>query len=139
MILLDTNVISETMCQQPAPEVMRWIQENADDLFISVPELTELWAGIEWMPRGARRSEMTDKLRRIIDFATAEEQLLDMTPEIAQRYGMIIADRRRRGFNLDIMDGLIAATALAQNAAIATRNMKDFEGIGLRLINPWED
>lgn len=136
--LLDTNVLSEFARAQAADEnVDRWLKATSDDiLFASVLTLAEIRRGIELLPVGKRRTQLEewqDELQ--ISFAA---RLLPVTKAIGDRWAVLSAQAQRRGTPLSVMDGLIAATALEHDLTVATRNIKDFAGLNIPLLNPWE-
>ena len=136
MILLDTNVISEVIRAAPDPNVARWMRTTPRSALVtSAVVQAEILYGLEVMPDGARRRERVALAQAV--FAEIET-ILPLTPEAAPAYAELAARRRAAGRPLSGFDGLIAATAKAEGAAIATRDTGDFEGCGIDLINPWE-
>lgn len=139
MILLDTNVISELMRAEPAQAVLDWFgQHDAADLFISAVTEAELRAGIAYLPEGQRR----DRLQVAVDAMIDQDflgRILPFDTVAARPYAEIAAQRRAAGRPIAEADCQIAAIARATDAPLATRNVKDFDGCGLRVINPWND
>ena len=136
--LLDTNVLSEFARARTADQrVDRWLKATSEViLFASVLTFAEIRRGIELLPAGKRRTQLEewqDDLR--ISFAA---RLLPVTKSIGDHWAVLSAQAQRGGTPLDIMDGLIAATALEHDLTVATRNVKDFAGLGVRVFNPWE-
>ncbi len=138
MILLDTNVISETAKTVPEPRVIAFLTRHEDELFISVVTLAELYRGIELMPSGRRRQVLTDWVGHDLPLRFAG-RILSFDEQDAPVWGALMARSRREGLNLQIMDSLLAASALSRQFAVATRNSRHFERLGLRLIDPWND
>jgi len=136
--LLDTNVLSEFARAQPAdPRVDRWLKATPDDiLFTSVSALAEIRRGIELLPAGKRRAHL-EAWQRDIE-ASFAGRLLPVTKAICGRWAILSAQAQLRGTPLAIMDGSIAATALEHDLTVATRNVKDFAGLGVTVFNPWE-
>ena len=138
MIILDTNVVSE-MAKPPAqrnPRVQQWIDAVDDELlWISAITVAEMRAGVEQLPVGERRHELTGRVAAAIDlFAGA---CLPFDAVAAHQYGRLHAARKQRGRPIDVLDGQIAAIALATGFAVATLNRGDFEEIdGLKVIDP---
>ena len=137
--LLDTNVVSEPTKPQPDSGVIDWLAEaDEDHVFLSVVTLAELRHGVERLDAGARRSRLdrwlTDELP--IRF---EGRLLQIDLEIADAWGRIMARAQRGGRPMAVMDAFIAATALRHGLTLVTRNVRDFEGTGVLLCNPWRD
>lgn len=137
MILVDTNVLSETRLADGESRVRRRLASFGDDVFVSVIVLGEIVFGIERMPQGRRRRHI-ENFHRLIK-AEYASRILPVTDDIAERWGDLRASHKRSGATLPLADGLIAATALAHDLTIMTRNTRDFELTGVRLINPWED
>ena len=139
MILIDTNVISELMRAEPAQPVLDWFAKyDAGDLFISAVTEAELRTGVAILQEGQRR----DRLQLAIDAMMDQDfqgRVLPFDSTAAKAYAEIAAQRRAAGRPIAEADCQIAAIARATDAPIATRNVKDFDGCGIRIINPWND
>lgn len=136
MIVLDTNVVSEAMRPQPDKTVMTWLNGQAvESLYLPSVALAELLFGLGVLPHGARK----DRLARALDglFALFPGRVLPFDQESARRYADMAAAARSAGRPLPTTDGYIAATAAARGFAVATRNIRHFEGTGVELIDPW--
>ena len=134
MFLLDTNVVSEPTKPKPRPSVMAWLQaQAASDLFVSVITLGEITIGIESLEPGPKRDRLNAWQSTLASRGFAG-RVLDVTHEIAVRWGQLEA---RHGRTLARLDTLIAATALLHDLTVVTRNMRDFEHLPVRAINPW--
>jgi len=137
MILLDTNVISELMRAEPAQIVLDWFgQHDASDLFISAITEAELRTGVAILPDGQRRDRLQAAIDAMID-QDFQARVLPFDSQAAKAYAEIAAQRRAAGRPIVEADCQIAAIARATDAPIATRNVKDFDGCGVRVINPW--
>ena len=137
MILLDTNVISELMRAEPAQAVLDWFaQHDASDLFISAITEAELRTGVAILPEGQRRNRLQHAIDAMID-QDFQSRILPFDSLAAKAYAEIAAQRRAAGRPIAEADCQIAAIARAIDALIATRNVKDFDGCGVRVINPW--
>jgi predicted nucleic acid-binding protein len=89
------------------------------------------------MPDGTAKSALDAWLRH--DFVERfSSRIIDITVPVANVWGELMADAKRRGIGLQAIDGFLAATALAHNQTLVTRNIKDFEALGLPLLNPWD-
>lgn len=136
MIVLDTNVISEAMRGAAADaRVMSWLRGLDEVPVTTVINRAEIMAGVALLPEGAGRSRLQEAA------VTAFNGLgvcLPLVPECAAAYGDIVATRQSLGRPIGAMDALIAATARVADAVVATRDLSDFEDLGLALINPWE-
>ncbi|MGE0455592.1 MAG: type II toxin-antitoxin system VapC family toxin [Vicinamibacteria bacterium] len=137
MIILDTNVVSELMRPAPAPRVVAWIAaQPAAILHTTSITQAEILHGLMLMPRGRRR----DALQAAATAMFSEDfggRILAFGPEAAPRYARIASDRRRGGRPISSFDAQIAAIALLAGATLATRNLADFEGCGITVVNPW--
>jgi predicted nucleic acid-binding protein len=138
MILIDTNVVSELMRPAPAPAVLAWFSDrNAADLFLSAVSEAELRAGAAYLPAGRRR----EGLVAAIDAMVAEDfggRVLSFDSAAAKSYAVNAAARRAAGQPIAEADCQIAAIAHAQGAVVATRNVADFRGCGVEIIDPWK-
>ena len=136
--LLDTNVLSEFARAQPADlRVDRWLKATPDDvLFASVLTFAEIRRGIELLPAGKRRTQL--EIWQADIEASFASRLLPVTKAIGDQWAILSAQAQRRGTPPAIMDGFIAATALEHGLTVTTRNVKDFVGLGVTTLNPWD-
>lgn len=137
--LLDTNVVSEWMKPRPNAGVVEWLAEADEDrIFISAVTIAEIRYGIERMPRGVRRDRLnawlTDDLPLRFD-----GRVLPVDARGADCWGRVMARGQAAGRPVAAMDAFIAATTERFDLVLATRNVSDFEVLGIRLINPWRD
>jgi toxin FitB len=138
MTILDTNVVSELMRPVPGVIVLRWFNtQAAEDLRMSTITMAEILYGIEILPLGKRRSELHAGAEKMFGVVFAE-RILCFDENAARSFALVVSSRRRQGKPISEFDAQIAAIARANGAALATRNTDDFEGCGLKLINPWE-
>ena len=136
MIILDTNVISESMRPKPDANVRAWIDaQRQETLFLCTPVLAELFYGIERLPAGARRSHLEHVILRTE--ATFADRVLGFDRAAALEYGKLVGERDRKGRATSTMDGLIAAIARANHATLATRDISGFDDLGIELVNPF--
>ncbi len=137
MFLIDTNVISELMRATPAPSVLSWFSnQDPSTLYLSAVTEAELRTGIAILPAGQRR----EGLRAALDATIAEDfegRILPFDTDAAKTYAEIASMRRAAGRPIADADCQIAAIARAAGAVVATRNLRDFEGCGVDLVNPW--
>ncbi len=137
MIVLDTNVVSEFMTAPPATAVQQWLNaQEAAGLFFTTISIAEISYGLRVMPDGRRRQLLMNRFEEFLS-AAFESRILSFDEEAARAYGEIRASRWQRGRPMSDFDGQIAAIARTRGFAVATRNVKDFEDCGLRLVNPF--
>lgn len=136
MIVLDTNVISELARQVPNERVIAWTDAQSD-LAVTATTVGEMFAGVRRMPEGKRRDELHDQLMAIIDDGLGG-RVLPYDREAAEAYAEVTAARFAVGRPIGVPDAQIAATCLVFEASVATRNVRDFEGTGVTVINPWD-
>lgn len=137
--LLDTNVVSEWTKPRPDSGVVAWLAEvDEDRVFISVVTLAELRHGIERMPSGARRNRLDVWLSEQVP-ARFEARVLAVDIETAHTWGRVTARGRSGGRPVGAMDAFIAATAERHQLTLVTRNVSDFDSLGIRLLNPWTE
>jgi len=137
MIIIDTNVVSELMRAKPDPSVLAWFAGHAaNTLFLTAVSEAELRTGAAILPAGQRRDRLVGAIDAMIDQDFAG-RILPFDSPAAPCYAEIAAARRAAGRPIMDADCQIAAISRACNAAIATRNVKDFEGCGIDIINPW--
>jgi toxin FitB len=135
-VLLDTNVISETTRQVPNAHVLGFLA-SLDHAFVSVVTIHELHFGICRMPLGRRRTDLATAVDRF--FTTFDDAVIDLDRALARRASELRADAQAKGRILHLADAVIAATALENGLRFATRNVSDFTGLGVALVNPWDD
>ena len=137
MIIVDTNVVSDRMRLEPSIRVRHWLEAVDDsELYTTAISQSEILYGIAILPEGKRRSDFEAAAHRVFseDFA---ERVLPFDERAAGYYASITSDRRRRGKPIAIFDAMIASIALSNDATLATRNVRDFVGTGIRVIDPW--
>jgi predicted nucleic acid-binding protein len=131
--LLDTNVVSELRRIRPNPTLMAWFaQTSAGQLFLSAVTLGELQAGVEMTRR--QDPARAAAIEAWIDVVASTYDILPMDGVVFRRWAQLM-NRRSRDL---IEDAMVAATALVHNLTVVTRNVRDFERLGLIAINPFE-
>ncbi len=137
MILLDTNILSELMRPAPEPAVEKWLADQpVASVFVSTITEAELHYGLALMSPSKRRSALTVAIETMLgqDF---NGRILPFDSSAAVVFAKIAAERRQAGRPISQADAQIAAIAHSRRAALATRNVTDFEGCGVEIINPW--
>lgn len=137
MILIDTNILSELMRPTPEPRVEQWLADQpVASVFISAIAEAELRYGVALMPSGKRRSALAAEIEGMMgeDF---NGRILPFDSPAAVAFAEIAIQRRQAGRPISQADAQIAAIARSRGAALATRNVPDFEGCGVEIVNPW--
>lgn len=137
MILLDTNVISETQKPGGDRRVKELVESRRHEIHLSAIAMGEILYGVALLDPGARRRLLEDYYATLR--GAFADRILPVTGAVAELWAGIRASGRRAGRALPVADGLIAATALHHDLTLWTRNTRDFAGTGVRLFNPWED
>ena len=137
MIVLDTNVLSELMRPTPARRVVAWVAaQPVQSLYTTSVTQAEILHGVALLPSGRRRRAFEAAAEAMFreDFAG---RILPFASDAASPYARIAVDRRRVGRPISQFDAQIAAIARSTGATIATRNVTDFAGCGVELVDPW--
>ena len=137
MIVLDTNVISELMRKEPAAAVVAWVDRRpAGDVHLTAVTLAELLYGVARLPDGRRKASLGEALEAMVteDF---EHRVLAFDEPAAEHFADIVVRRERSGQPISAADGQIAAICRSYDARLATRNVEDFTGTGIEVVDPW--
>ena len=136
MIVTDTNVVSELMKVEPSPEVRAWVfAVGHHELRITAITVAEILYGIELLPSGKRKAALRKAPVEV--FNRFIEDVLPFHVATATVYPEIVDHRDRQGMPISGYDARVAAICRTHDARRATRNEKDFAGVGVELINPW--
>ena len=136
MIILDTNVVFELMRPEPAPGVASWVRgRDRHELRTTAVTLAEVRYGIARLPDGRRKQVLSAAAAEI--FSAFADQVLPFDSAAADHYATIASSRDRAGTPMAGFDALIAAVCRSHGAALATRNVSDFDGAGIEIMNPW--
>ena len=138
MIILDTNVISESLRPAPETRVLDWINTQAmETLYLSAITVAELRLGAALLPSGRRKKKLQDKLEsKLLPLFT--DRVLPFDVAVTKAYAELMSQAKVTGHSISTADGYIAATAAANGMIIATRDTSPFTAAGLQVINPWE-
>lgn len=137
MILLDTNVISELMRPKPEPRVLAWANGlDPEAVAITAMNEAEILHGLARLPAGERQLQLQQSWEELVN-ELFSGRILPFTSEAAHWYAAVLRQRERLARPMATADAVIAATALTHGVALATRNVDDFKGIDLMVINPW--
>ena len=136
MIILDTNLVSEPLKPKPDAAVLAWLDRQAPEtLYLTTITVAELQAGIETLPSGKRRRALQETTTELI--AQFEGRVLSFDQDSAHAFGRVFAGTQAVGNPIHFGDCAIAAIAIRRGFALATRNMRNYKGAGIELINPW--
>jgi toxin FitB len=136
--LLDTNCISEVVRIKPDPRVLQWMAAADESLlYLSVLTLGEIRKGVAGLSQSKRRTQLEIWLELELR-SRFSGRVLGIDAAIADRWGLLAAEAKHKGRPLSAIDGLLAATALHHNLTIVSRNLGDFAGTQVPILNPWE-
>jgi len=130
IVLADTNVISEFVRSTPDAQVMRWLQ-TVPLMAISAITLEEAHFGLGWQPNTRKLALLNALVERL-------HAVYPITLAIAQRGGALRGQFQAQGSTRSAPDMLIAATAIEHQLVLATRNVRDFLGCGVQIVNPFD-
>jgi hypothetical protein len=137
-MLLDTNIISEVMRTVPNQQVIDWLnRQSVQSCFISSITLAEIEYGIALLPFGGRRDGLGIKFKQFVAQGF-DDRVLGFDAPSAVYFARVMLLRKQQGRPMSFQDGQIAAIALQHGLPLVTRNTKDFDGVGLVLINPFD-
>ncbi|MGW1465243.1 PIN domain-containing protein [Streptomyces sp. NPDC002308] len=139
MIILDTDVLSELVKSVPDPRVVDWLDSLVpEEVMTTAVTAAELWYGVRRLPGGKRRSELAEGIdAMLLEDLGGRIEVFDAAA--ATRYADIVMARERLGRPIAAAGAQIAAICASRKATLATRNVKDFEGTGVTLVNPWNE
>jgi len=137
VIVLDTNVLSAFMQQSVDPIVMQWLDSQPpESIWTTSVTVFEVRMGLELLAASRRRRTLEEAFAKALE-EDFDGRVLPFDSAAAQAAGRIAAERRRAGRSIEIRDVQIAGIAVARKAAIATRNVRHFQDLGIALIDPW--
>jgi toxin FitB len=131
--LVDANVLSEPTKRVADPKVISWLTKNEANLVVDPIIIGELRIGILALPRGQKRQRLEQWLQAVIEAIDC----LPWDAAVSQRWAALVVDLKRKGQNVPLLDGMIAATALQNNLTVATRNTRDLQKTGVKTVNPF--
>lgn len=139
MIVLDTNVLSEALRPSPSETVLRWLAaQDPEAVFTTTITQAEVLYGVEALPAGKRRSRLSSAIESLF----AEEfrgRILPFDEDSACVFPKIVAHREALGRPISQFDAMIASICRSRGAAVAARNVSDFEHCGVPVIDPWHE
>jgi tRNA(fMet)-specific endonuclease VapC len=136
--LLDTCVLSELVIKQPNAQVVDFIDSlDSDDVYISVITIGEIVKGIEKLPKSRRKQELHAWLKEDL-LSRFQGKIIPIDEDVVVDWGFLTARAEAAGRPMPAIDSLIGATAQAKGLTLVTRNVDDFSGSGVEIVNPWE-
>lgn len=135
MIILDTNIVAALMAD--GTDIDPWLATvPRHELYTTVMTRAEIRYGLARLPAGRRRTSLTRSADAL--FTKTDERLLVFDARAADRYGELVAAREEAGRPISVADAIIASIAWVHRAALATRNIRDFENCGIHVVNPYD-
>ncbi|WP_166984103.1 type II toxin-antitoxin system VapC family toxin [Paramicrobacterium fandaimingii] len=136
MIVVDSNIVSEVMRPWPAPQLVAWIRSHSpEELVTTAVTVAEIRYGIARLPEGLRRTQLTALAEQAQQLFG--EFVLPFDTAAARAYPQIVSSRDAEGRPISGFDAQIAAICVSRGFTLATRNVSDFESLGLTIIDPW--
>ena len=137
MIVLDTNVLSECWRKSPNIQVLTWLAAQPQaSLFTTTVVESEILYGVQLLADGARKDALSLAVRAVFN-DNLTGRVLTYDRDAARSYAEIASNRKKMGKPISQFDAMIAAVAHSRGATLATRNVKDFEGCAIQLVDPW--
>jgi predicted nucleic acid-binding protein len=131
--LVDANVLSEPTRAAPDARALDWLRRHEGDLVVDTIVLGELGIGIEALAAGAKRARLEQWFEALVNAL----ECLPWDIAVARRWARLVADQRRKGRPVPLLDSMIAASALTHDLTVATRNVSDFRKTGARTVDPF--
>jgi predicted nucleic acid-binding protein len=137
MILLDTNVLSALMRQEPDAQVIRWLdRQPRQSVWTTAITVFEIRFGLQTMAAGKRRTSLVGSFEKLLG-DVLERRIAHFDSDAAQRAADLMAIRQREGRPGELRDTMIAGIVLASHSALATRNVNHFKDLSSSVVNPW--
>jgi hypothetical protein len=138
VIILDTNVLSALMRQEPEAPVVAWLDDQpAESVWITSVTLFEGRLGLALLPKGRRRRALEAAFASLLK-EDLEDRVLDFDSAAATEAALLAAERQKQGHPVDMRDTQIAGIALARRATLATRNVRHFRDLKVPVVDPWQ-
>ena len=130
--LVDAYILSEPTKARPDSKVIAWLTAHEDDLIVDPIVLGELSFGILGLPKGRKRVQLEEWFNAVVSAI----ECLSWDAAVSLRWAGLLVGLKKKGITLPVLDTMIAATALEHNLTVVTRNVRDFKGTGVKVLNP---
>jgi len=131
--LVDANVLSEPTKPAPDAKVVDWLSAHEGDLVVDSIVLGEIFLGVLALPSGRKRAQ----LEQWFEAVAQTIECLPWDAAVSRRWARLVVDLKNKGRGMPVLDGMIAATALAHDLTVATRNVRDFGKAGVKVVDPF--
>ena len=131
--LVDANVLSEPTKPSPDPAVIGWLSSHESELFVDSITLGELCIGIQALPVGRKRARLEEWFETLAETI----ECLPWDLNVSRRWARLVVELKRKRQPLPLLDGMIASTALTHGLTVATRNTRDFQEAGVKVVDPF--
>ena len=135
--LLDTCLISELAKSEPNKKVVDWVlSENETSFYVSVLTFGELHKGVEKLPESKKKQELRNWVENELK-NRFQNRIIGIDMNVSILWGKVQCLTEKKGKPMPAIDSLIAATGLAYDLTVVTRNIVDMKQSGVKLLNPW--
>ena len=131
--LVDANVLSEPTKPRPDAKVVAWLSAHEPEVVVDAVVLGEIALGVLLLPRGRKRAQLERWLSAVADTVDC----LAWDAPVSRRWAQLVADLKKKGHTLPVLDSMIAATALTHGLTVATHNVRDFQKAGVPVVDPF--
>ena len=119
--------------------IVAWLDRHSiDELWTTTITIFEIKFGLDLLPAGAWRRSLQAAFNLFVE-EDLDDRILTFDAAAASRAGALAARRRTRGRPMEIRDAQIAGIVAENDATLSTRNLRDFDGLGISLVDPWTD
>ncbi len=137
MVILDTNVLSALIKDEPDPMIVLWLDQQPElSVWTTSISIFEVRYGLTIMSPGRRQSVMLAEFERTVE-ENLESRVLAFDRLAAEHAAALMSRRKMAGRPVELRDTMIAGIALAQRATLATRNVRHFADLDVPVVNPW--
>ena len=137
--ILDTNMISELISKHPNMKIVKWLDQiDPNRIYLSVITIGEIRKGIEKLPSSKRKRTLKEWLETDL-LLRFQGKILEITTDVMLIWGELAGRLEKDGKPITAIDSLIAAIVLQGDFCLVTRNDRDFQHTGVKVINPWKE